>query len=130
MNPSSPDAATNPDTQKSITANSTPSKNNIYEIAKTKWQWIKCEVVTDTSKKITTTKYVVWQEGTVSFIVSELYTKFVNLQWNDALKTETYSPTTGYKLYREYVYIEGFRFVAPKRNEDEKLSFYKDTDGI
>lgn len=125
-----PDAATNRDTQKSITANSTPSKNNIYEIAKTKWQWIKCEVVTDTSKKITTTKYVVWQEGTVSFIVSELYTKFVNLQWNDALKTDTYTPTTGYKLYREYVYIEGFRFVAPKRNEDEKLSFYKDTDGI
>ena len=56
-----------------------------------------------------------------------MHTKYVNLQWNEGLKTDDFVVTTGYQLYRGYIYIEGFRFVTPLCKTDEGLDYYKDT---
>ena len=119
--------------QKDLIADATPAKSNLYQLATSRWQWIKCEVQTYASgndkDKISKTKYVVWQEGTVTFVIEELKGQHVNLQWNENLSSKVYSPTEGYKLYREYIYVDGFTFVAPLRNEGEKSDFYQNTVG-
>ena len=70
--------------QKHLTAVATPAKSNLYQLATSKWQWIKCEVQTNTTEgsdkdKIADTKYVVWKEGTVTFVVEELHAQYANL---------------------------------------------------
>ena len=80
------------------------AKNNLYQLATSKWQWIKCEVQTNTTEgsekdKIADTKYFVWKEGTVTFVVEEYMHSM--LICNEIHPSKVYSPTTGYSLYRE-----------------------------